>query len=171
MLFLSDPHEDHANIHVPTPNRPREPSLHLMLKYRKGGQWSVSQLFFFQFIGTFGILILFQTPKGVQTELLTFICECVRCIPRVLNTVTNWLSKTVPSLFRSNMAKASFISSICRSVNWSARLVMLCPTGWSGVRSQSRLRKPSKLQKKNFTLFYGVWMEFEVIFTFFILCF
>ena len=138
----------------------------------KGGQ-SVNCFFFvIQFIGTFWILILFQKLKGVQTELLTFICECVRCIPRVLNTVTNWLSKTVPSLFRSNMAKASFISSICRSVNWSARLVMLCPTGWSGVTSQSRLRKPSKWEKKishflrglgevrgNFHIFYFMLLE------------
>lgn len=33
VLFVSDPHEDDANIHVPTFDRTGESSLHLMLKY------------------------------------------------------------------------------------------------------------------------------------------
>ena len=39
------------------------------------------------------------------------------------------------------------------------------------VRCQVPLTEAFKVAKKNFTLFYGVWVEFEVIFTFFILCF
>ena len=77
-----------------------------------------------QYVSRFCIYV-----KAVISEMnvylfITFTSASVVWTPSILNNVTSWEISTLPSLLRSKRLKASLISSICSSVNWSATLAM-----------------------------------------------